>query len=152
MGANGYLVRAEPFRTFIGGDYVFDIDSVGTLARNGFDVVARVDVAIGHLFAPTYRDFRRKTRRRARDYLYYSRPGARTYPWKRYRRGLVIFVLATVTTVPLLLQSVVGYARKRDRAWWFHPVACWTTLAVYAWETARARVKAEELTRRGWRQ
>jgi glycosyltransferase involved in cell wall biosynthesis len=152
MGANGYLVRAEPFRDAMTGDYVFDIDAVGTLARDGFDLVARVDVAIGHLFAPTYRDFARKTRRRARDYLYYSRRGERTYPWKRYRRGLGLFVLATVTTVPLLAQSVLGYVRKPDRAWWFHPVACWTTLAVYGWEAVRARIRPERLTRRGWRQ
>jgi glycosyltransferase involved in cell wall biosynthesis len=152
MGANGYLVRAEPFRSTVTGEYVFDIDAVGTLARNGFDRVARVDVAIGHLFAPAYADFARKTQRRARDYLYYSQRGDRTYPWKRYRRGLALFVLATVTTVPLLAQSVLGYVRKPDRAWWFHPVACWTTLAVYGWEAARARIKRERLTRRGWRQ
>ncbi len=152
MGANGYLVRREPFLAALSGDYVFDIDAVGALADQGHDVVARVDVAIGHLFAPTFRDFRRKTRRRARDYLYYSGRGDRTYPWRRYRRGLALFVLATVTTLPLFVQSAIGYARKRDRAWWFHPVASWTTLAVYAWETVRARVKPEELSRRGWRQ
>jgi hypothetical protein len=152
MGANGYLVRAEAFLSVLDGDYVFDIDAVGELVRRGFDVVARVDVSIGHLFAPTYGDFRRKTRRRARDFLYYSRKGARTYPWTRYRWGLALFALATVTTVPLLIQAVVGYTRKRDRAWWFHPVACWTTLAVYAWETLRARIKPEQLTRTGWHQ
>jgi glycosyltransferase involved in cell wall biosynthesis len=152
MGANGYLVRTEPFRRVLGGDYIFDIDAVGTLARNGYDVVARVDVPIGHLFSPTYRVFVRKTRRRARDFLYHSARGERTYPWGRYRRGLALFVLATVTTFPLLAQSAVGYLRKRDRAWWFHPVACWTTLAIYAWELVRARIKPERLTRKGWRQ
>jgi hypothetical protein len=152
MGANGYLVLAEPFRTVVTGDYLFDIDAVGALARQGFDVVARVDVPIGHLFAATYGAFARKTRRRARDYLYHSGRGERTYPWARYRRGLVLFAAATVTTVPLLAQSVVGYRRQPDRAWWFHPVACWTTLAIYAWETVRARFKPEGLTRSGWRQ
>lgn len=152
MGANGYLVRAEPFRSVLSGEYVFDIDAVGTLAREGFDQVARVDVPVGHLFAPTYRVFARKTRRRARDYLYYSGRGERTYPWGRYRRGLGLFVAATVTTVPLFAQSLVGYRRKRDRAWWFHPVACWTTLGIYGWETLRARIKPERLNRSGWRQ
>jgi glycosyltransferase involved in cell wall biosynthesis len=152
MGANGYLVRAAAFRSVLTGDYVFDIDSVGTLARHGFDRTARVDVPIGHLFAPTYGVFVRKTRRRARDYLYYSGRGERTYPWGRYRRGLAVFVAATVTTLPVLAQSVVGYRRKPDRAWWFHPVACWTTLAIYGWETVRARVKPERLSRAGWRQ
>jgi glycosyltransferase involved in cell wall biosynthesis len=152
MGANGYLVRAEPFRKVVTGDYVFDIDSVGTLAREGFDLVARVDVPIGHLFAPSYRVFARKTRRRARDYLYYSGRGERTYPWARYRRGLGLFAAATVTILPLLVQSLIGYSRKRDRAWWFHPVACWTTLWIYGWEALRARIKPERLSRSGWQQ
>jgi glycosyltransferase involved in cell wall biosynthesis len=152
MGANGYLVRAEPFREVLEGDYVFDIDAVGTLARHGYDLVARVDVPIGHLFSPSYRVFARKTRRRARDFLFYSGRGERSYPWNRYRRGLGLFVLATVTTVPLLAQSAIGYSRRRDRAWWFHPVACWTTLAIYGWESVRARVKPGKLTRRDWRQ
>jgi len=152
MGANGYLVRAEPFRDVLEGDFVFDIDAVGTLARHGYDVVARVDVPIGHLFSPSYRVFVRKTRRRARDFLYYSGRGERTYPWKRYGRGLGLFVAATVTTVPLLAQTAVGYRRKPDRAWLFHPVACWTTLAIYGWEAVRSRVKPEKLKRHGWRQ
>jgi len=152
MGANGYLVRAEPFLEILQGDYVFDIDAVGTLARHGYDVVARVDVPIGHLFSPSYRVFARKTRRRARDFLYYSGRGERSYPWRRYRRGLGLFAISTIATVPLLAQSAVGYARKRDRAWWFHPIACWTTLAIYGWEVVRARIKPERLTRRGWRQ
>lgn len=152
MGANGYLVRADVFRAVLTGDHLFDIDAVGELARHGHDVVARVDVAIGHLFAPSYRVFARKTRRRARDYLYYAGRGERTYPWGRYRRGLVLFVLATVTTVPVVAQSAVGYARKPDRAWWFHPLACWTTLAIYGWETVRSRIKRERLSRGGWRQ
>jgi glycosyltransferase involved in cell wall biosynthesis len=152
MGANGYLVRADPFRKVVTGDYVFDIDAVGALAREGFDVVARVDVAIGHLFAPSYRVFARKTRRRARDYLYYSGRGERTYPWARYRRGLGLFVAATVTTFPLFAQSLIGYRRKRDSAWWFHPIACWTTLGIYGWETLRARIKPQRLSRSGWQQ
>jgi glycosyltransferase involved in cell wall biosynthesis len=152
MGANGYLVRAEPFREVLKADYVFDIDAVGTLARHGYDIVARVDVPIGHLFSPTYRVFVRKTRRRARDFLYHSGRGERSYPWARYRRGLGLFVAATVTTVPLIAQSAIGYRRKPDRAWWFHPVACWTTLAIYGWEAVRSRLRPEKLTRAGWRQ
>ena len=152
MGANGYLVRADVLRSVVTGDHLFDVDSVGELARQGYDVVARVDVPIGHFFARTYRDFTRKTRRRARDYLYYAGRGERTYPWKSYRRGLVLFVVATVTTVPVVAQSAVGYVRQPDRAWWFHPVACWTTLTIYGWETIRARAKRERLGRGGWRQ
>jgi hypothetical protein len=111
-----------------------------------------VDAAIGHRFVVGYGDFVRKTRRRARDYLYYSHLGSRTYPWGRYRRGIALFVFSTVLTVPLFVQAFRGYSRVRDRAWWFHPVACWTTLVVYGLETARAQFRRERLERQGWRQ
>jgi glycosyltransferase involved in cell wall biosynthesis len=152
MGANGYLVRADRLRAVVSGDYLFDIDAVGDLARAGHAVVARVDTAIGHAFVDSYGDFVRKTRRRARDYLYYSHLGSRTYPWMRYRRGIALFVVSTVLTAPLLAQAARGYHRIRDRAWWFHPVACWTTLVVYGLETARAQFRRERLERQGWRQ
>lgn len=152
MGANGYLVRAESLREVVSGDYLFDIDAVGDLARAGHATVARVDAAIGHAFVVGYGDFVRKTRRRARDYLYYSHLGSRTYPWGRYRRGIALFVVSTILTFPLLAQAARGYGRVRDRAWWFHPVACWTTLVVYASETVRAQFRREQLERGGWRQ
>ena len=152
MGANGYLVRAEALRGIVTSDFLFDIDAVGELARAGFEVVARVDTAIGHSFARGYGDFVRKTRRRARDYLYYSGLGSRTYPWARYRWGLVRFALFTVLTVPLLVQAATGYARRPDAAWLFHPVACWATLVVYASEVLRAQFRQERHGRREWRQ
>lgn len=152
MGANGYLVRASALRAVLHGDYLFDIDSVGELARSGFDLVARVDVAVGHSFARGYGDYVRKTRRRARDYLFYRGQGLRTYPWSRYRRGVVRFVLATVSVVPTLAQAARGYARQRDPAWFFHPVACWTTLVIYASELGRSRLRREALSRARWRQ
>jgi glycosyltransferase involved in cell wall biosynthesis len=152
MGANGYLVRAESLRAVVSGDFLFDIDAGGDLARAGHATVARVDAAIGHRFVVGYGDFVRKTRRRARDYLYYSHLGSRTYPWGRYRRGIALFVFSTVLTVPLFVQAFRGYSRVRDRAWWFHPVACWTTLVVYGLETARAQFRRERLERQGWRQ
>jgi glycosyltransferase involved in cell wall biosynthesis len=152
MGANGYLVRAGTLRSVLRGDYLFDIDSVRELALHGFDLVARVDVPIRHLYASGFRDFAKKTRRRARDYLYYRRRGMRSYPWGAYRSGLVRFSVATVATVPLFLQAAAGYRAKPDRAWLFHPVACWTTLVIYGVETIRGRMRSERLSRRGWRQ
>jgi glycosyltransferase involved in cell wall biosynthesis len=152
MGANGYLVRATALRTVHHGDYLFDIDSVRELALNGFDVVARVDVQIHHFYARGFRDFARKTRRRVRDYLYYRRQGMRSYPWGAYRSGIIRFAVATVATIPLLVQAAAGYRRKPDRAWLFHPAACWATLVIYGHELIRARIRSEQLSRAEWRQ
>jgi glycosyltransferase involved in cell wall biosynthesis len=152
MGANGYLVRSAALRGILRGDFLFDIDAVGELARAGFDTVARVDVPIGHAYAGGYRDFARKTRRRARDYFFYRRQALRTYPWNQHRGGVARFVVATVLTLPVVYQAAVGYSYTPDRAWFFHPLACWTTLVIYAAETVRAYLRPARLSRVGWRQ
>lgn len=151
MGANGYLVRAASLRTVPGVDrYLFDIDAVAELARSGNRRVARVDAEIRHLFARDARDFARKTRRRAQDYLHHRRTGERTYRWEP--GGIVRFALATVLVVPLLIQVARGFRRRPDLAWLFHPVACWITLAVYAEAVVRGVVGRAGYDRSAWRQ
>lgn len=151
MGANGYLVRAELMRSVPGIDqYLFDIDAVQALARQGHATVARVDTEIRHFFARSPRDFARKTRRRAQDYLHHRSSGERSYRWEL--GGLVRFTLSTVLVVPLLLQVARGFRRRPDAAWLFHPVACWITLAVYVEAVVRARTRGGVYDRSGWRQ
>jgi hypothetical protein len=142
-------VRSSALNRVLQGDFFFDIDTVGELARAGFDTVA---VPIGHAYAGGYRDFARKTRRRARDYFFYRRQALRTYPWDRHRGGIARFVAATVLTFPVVYQAAVGYSHTPDRAWFFHPLACWTTLVIYTAETVRAYLRPARLSREGWRQ
>jgi glycosyltransferase involved in cell wall biosynthesis len=151
MGANGYLVRAELMRTVPGIDrFLFDIDAVQQLARQGHRRVARVDTEIRHFFARDARDFARKTRRRAQDYLHHRASGERSYRWEL--GGLARFVASTVLVAPLLVQVARGMRRRPDAAWLFHPVACWITLGVYVEAVVRARLRGGGYDRSGWRQ
>jgi glycosyltransferase involved in cell wall biosynthesis len=151
MGANGYLVRADAIRSVPGVDrYMFDIDVVQQLAELGHRTVARVDTEIRHKFARNTRDYARKTRRRAQDYLHHRRLGERAYGWPR--GGIVRFVLATVLVLPVLAQSAVGYRRRPDLAWLYHPVACGMTLFVYAEAVIRSRLRRGAFDRSGWTQ
>lgn len=151
MGANGYVVRSALVRSVPGVDeYFFDIDAVQALAQQGHVIIARVDTEIRHFFARNMRDFARKTRRRAQDYLYHRATGERTYQWGV--GGLVRFVIATVLIFPLLLQVMRGMRNRPDSAWFFHPVACWITLAIYAEAVVRSRLDKSGYDRSGWRQ
>lgn len=154
VGANGYLVRRTAFEAVPVGDYLFDIDHAYELVRRGHRTMALVDVAIHHDFCDGYRQFVRKTRRRIDDYVYFSSAGERSFPWqsRRRRRGLVEFVLATLMLVPLVKDVLRGMRAVRDPAWWFHPVACWLTLCVYAAGTIRGRLRPAMLDREGYRQ
>jgi len=153
MGANGFLVRSEALRRTKWQPYLADIDTVYDLACLGLNRFAKVKVGILHLYCPDVATFVRKQNRRIRDYTYYSRQGMRRYPWKRSSLpGLARFVVYCITLLPLLWQAARGALRKPDRAWLFHPLACWITLWVYAAGSIRARFSSQAMDRKGWKQ
>jgi glycosyltransferase involved in cell wall biosynthesis len=149
MGANGFLVRTEVLRKVSTGQYYFDIDVVNDLVAAGYRRIAKVDVALGHQFARDLSTFRRKTRRRIEDFLYWREQ--RTYPWlSSGRLPIVRFAASTVLVVPLLWQAIRGWLRVRDRAWLYHVPVCWTTLWLYSWAVIRSQVRRQPHSRAGW--
>jgi len=138
MGANGFLIRRGDLLGASVEDYLFDIDVVYELALQGKNKYAKVKTDIVHLFSGDVFTFVRKQHRRINDYLYYRRANLRKYPWGSLdRRRLLKFVAYCVLVFPLLVQGLIGYLRKPDLAWLFHPIACWITLGVYSLGTVR---------------
>jgi len=45
--------------------------------------------------------------------------------------SLLMFVFYTMTVIQPLLLSIRGYIKKRDVAWFLHPVVCWVFLWAY---------------------
>lgn len=154
IGANGFLIRRKDLLATEIGDYLFDIDSVYDLVRAGRVHVAKVKTGIIHLYCRGVADFARKQRRRVSDYLYYQQHAMRRYPWGGFPKWrLAWFVLATLLVLPNLWQALRGFAKKPDPAWFFHPLACLTTLGVYGWGVIRGRFlrRAAILDRKDWR-
>lgn len=132
MGANGFMVRAKTLKCADYGSYLFDIDMVHQLVKAGWNKYAKVKVGIVHLFANNMKVYVKKTRRRIRDYLYYEKLGARKYPWRHLNElGVLKFILHTSFVAPLVRDSLKGYKKIPDRAWLFHPLACWLTFLTY---------------------
>ena len=132
MGANGFLVKAEALKGVDYKPYLFDIDVIYQLVGAGWNRYAKVKTGIVHLFADSVNAYVRKTRRRIGDYLYYERYGARRYPWRRLNKlGILKFILYTLSIGPLVRDLLRGYKKLPDRAWLFHPLACWLTLLTY---------------------
>jgi len=153
FGANGFMIRRSALEGLDWEPYYFDIDVFQQAVAKGRNRVALVKTGILHLFCDSVADFRRKQARRIRDYLHHSRDGRRSYDYGRVPRiRYVWFVAATVTILPVLLQAFRGWQKVRDRAWWFHPLACWITLWEYGWGTVRSLFGTAEYDRGGWRQ
>lgn len=130
MGANGFIIKRSFFKEVPVGKYFFDIDFMYDAVNIGHDKIARPKIGIIHLFCSSPSDFVKKTRRRIRDYIKFRY--IRSYPWSQYQtRGVLFFSLYTITFIPLLIQSIIGYRRKPDRAWFYHPILCLITFVIY---------------------
>ena len=153
FGANAFIVRRTVLDGLGWSPYYFDIDVFQQMVQHGHNRVGVVKTSVLHLFCDSISTFRRKQARRISDFFFHSKKNERTYDYSAvpaYRYGL--FMLYTVTVLPLLVQSMRGYLRKPDSAWWFHPLACWLTLWEYGWGTLKSRIKSSEYDRTDWKQ
>jgi glycosyltransferase involved in cell wall biosynthesis len=133
MGANGFLIRREALTLISIEDYLFDIDVVYELARQGMNKFAKVKTGIVHIFSEDMRSFMRKQKRRISDFVYFRDNNLRSYPWGRFEKFKVArFIIYTVLILPLLSQLLRGNKRVPDNAWWFHIPACWITIITYS--------------------
>ncbi len=157
IGANGFIIRRAELLKCTVDKYVFDIDLLHELIklRGGQVIAAKVKTGIVHLYSGTVRTFITKQKRRVKDFLHFGEQKKDTgYPWmKRYLARVVLFALACLTVIPLLIQLLIGYTRKPDWIWWFHPVACWITLWVYGWGALTSFLTGRKIADRAeWKQ
>lgn len=147
IGANGFLVRRELLNKYSIGDYLFDIDLVCELVKQGHNRLAKVKIGIVHIFSDSILTFINKQKRRIRDYTYYKRLKLRVYPWSSHNNGKILkFIGYTLFTLPLLAQATKGYVKKPDNAWFFHVPACWITLVTYGFGILSSSIKRSEQT------
>lgn len=133
MGANGFLVRTNALKRTKYYPYLFDIDIIYDLIDLGCTEFARVETSIFHLYAFTFSQYMRKTHRRIRDYYKYHGTGVRRYPWTRFdKMKLAHFLSGILFVVPIVKDSVKGYKRKPDKAWFLHWFICALTASIYA--------------------
>lgn len=155
IGANGFFMRKDKLILNFEGDYLFDIDVLWELFTKEPELrVAKVKTGIIHLFCPDTKTFYRKQKRRIKDFIYFNDQKGRKYPWNKVSKWKLLgFIASCVLIIPLIIQAIIGYSRKRDfKAWSFHIVACWITLWVYGWGTISGLFKKEMVNRDGWKQ
>jgi len=153
IGANGFLIRKELLEKCSIGDYLFDVDIIYELVRQGYNKFAKVKIGVVHIFSGSISTFIKKQKRRIKDYYYYKQLGLRKYPWSSVSKGkLLKFIGYTMATLPLLVQAIRGYTKKPDKAWFFHLPACWITLVVYTLGTIQSHLFGTKLEdRKEWK-
>lgn len=142
IGANGYLVRRGMLMKYAKispGEY-FDMDVNVDLILKGYDTFAFVKDSILHLTG--YGSVWSFLKRRMLFFGQYQRGLDKTSdkPVRRYgilstkdifRLGLSILICATVV-IPLI-DSLRGFRKVRDVAWFLHPFLSLSFVAMYSW-------------------
>ena len=160
VGANGTIFRTAFLQKINTGKYLFDIDVIAKeIFEKGFIHIAKVKVGIIHTFCEAnFGKFIRKQKRRIKDYTFHKKNKSRVFDWSKFEIGgeasfgLLQFLLYTILIFPLLIQSLIGYSRKKDSAWFFHLPACWVTLIVYTWGKFVGIFSQAEMSRENWKQ
>lgn len=168
IGANGSLFRREVLMadSKYSSKYLFDTDILERfVSNNGVQKFAKVDVGIVHLYCgSSLKKFGKKQLRRVRDYLYRRNVtqifvknefGDRVYKYGHanslsFSFAILKFCLSCVFVIPLFYQVLVGYSRKKDLAWFAHPLLCWITLVTYALGGMQSVFNPSELSRENW--
>lgn len=156
IGANGTLVRRELLKSAIkNAAYLFDIDILVKILRERGEVkIAKVDTDIIHTFVEADAGkFFRKQLRRINDMSFHQAKSHRDVNWERsFLFGILKFVFSCLLIVPIIYQTVVGYLRRPDYAWLFHPVACYSTLFIYIYGWIKGKIAPVEHSRQNWKQ
>jgi glycosyltransferase involved in cell wall biosynthesis len=148
VGCNGFLVRRKELLAHADTrpEAFFHIDVNYDLVKNGRNKFAFVKNCIFHRTAGDLLSFLRKRAAYAKEFDsvagYESKRRYRIFDPKKGDDvlRLLIYILYSVTIVKPLYDSIRGYAKKPDLAWFLHPFMCLSFLCIYGFYSLRAKV------------
>lgn len=149
LGGNGFLVRREAIlKVASDPSRFFHIDVNYDLISLGHNTYGIVKEGIIHLTGNTFWGFLRKRMAYMRQY-YFKSKRARRYKLytPRDRWALLKFILYSLTVIKPLWDSLKGYRKVRDRAWFLHPLACLSIVVIYgfsviSWQLSSIRQRS----------
>jgi len=126
LGDNGFFIRRDILlRADI--DHYYHIDVCQDLFNKGYNTYAIVNTSIWHRTGGNIIKFFYKRYKYADKFLHNRR-------WHMITRddlwGVKMFVIATLSLLTLT-ESVMGYRKINDLAWFLHPLICLLTLITY---------------------
>jgi len=156
IGANGTFFRRELLQNaIIDSSYLFDIDILLKIIRSKGEVkIAKVKTGIIHTFVEADAGkFFRKQLRRINDMSFHRSIKNREISWEgSFLPRIFLFIIGCLLVLPILAQMLIGFFRKPDKAWLFHPIACYSTLFIYIFGWVKGIINPQESHRDNWKQ
>ncbi len=136
VGCNGFLIRRSVLnKVLTTPENYFHIDVIYDLLLKGYNKIAFVKSDIIHDTGEKLSNLMHKR------VTYFTQHGLKQGQNRRYKVFdssrkrdkllLLMFVVYTITLVRPLFDSLRGFVRKPDFAWFLHPIVCWLFLISY---------------------
>lgn len=134
LGANGFVARREILlKAECDPSEFFHIDVNCDLIKLGYNTYGIVKDDILHLTGNTFNGFLRRRMIYMRQY-YLSNQSIRRYKLYKPQSDklkLLIFILNSLSPLKLVSDSIKGYKKIQDLAWFLHPILCVSILFIY---------------------
>lgn len=150
LGGNGSILRRSLLsRADSKPDHFFHIDIHVDLVKQGYIKYAFVKDTIIHLTGTSFLSFLRRRRYFIEKYHFEDHLKRRysIYDPKKDKLALIVFVLYASSVVVPLFDSIRGFTKVRDVAWFIHPFMCLGILVVYGITFIREEIKNVFLAR-----
>ncbi len=136
VGSQGYLTRKNLLSKTDWKPYLFHLDSAHDLVSQDKNTFAFIKYEIGHDYVTSIGDLIKKWQRNIN--LYYKYAELRRYKYQIDKLKLILILLMMITIVGPLIDSLKGFIKKRDLAWFLHPLLCLIVVFIYGKETIKA--------------
>lgn len=133
IGANGTLYQTSFVQKHINSDYFFDTDFLSSVKFPQPLFFAKVKNSIIHTYCESsFSKFLTKQKRRVID-LYCHQRNLRNSASVGTLPQQLLFLTYSFTLIIPIIHSLRGFFKKPDPAWFFHPLACFSTALIYSY-------------------
>lgn len=132
IGANGTIFRTNFLKKHSNKDFLFDIDIINQAVNKQDLLFIKTKNSIIHTYCESsVKKFIRKQTRRMLDYYQYQAVRQTSWQTTSTSPDNLLFTLYSILFLPALGTCLYGYFKKPDRAWFFHPLACFLSAWIY---------------------
>lgn len=120
VGSQGFLTKKSLFLKTQWKPYLFHMDSNMDLVNQGYNQYLMMKDSITHLHCNSVSNFIKKLKRNFT--LFLNQENIRRYTWRTKPSKLIVTTLLMITGIIPLKDSIKGYLKKPDLAWFLHPL------------------------------
>lgn len=139
VGAIGYMVRKKELMKTTWEPYFFHLDTAYELVEMGYNRFIMTKLEVEHLYVHSLCEYFQKQTRNLSLFLKLKK--RRKYTYKMPVLQLIGVILLMITLVYPLYQSVKGYMKKPDLAWFLHPFFCFALPMMYVIIIAKEKIR-----------